>query len=249
MVELTQLEKVKRLKEILVQYATGDQTDNKDEYKTFRRACLSDPLLKSRIPSFVGDCGDLGEFWSFIKPLFSTYRDRREFLRSEFLPLIRELESREMSAAPTTVTASLAKVDWEHVQDAIRKAHERIVDDPEGAITSARTLLETVCKHILDTKALAYSPQADLQNLYDATAKSLKLAPDASTEPILRQVLSGCYTVVNGIAALRNKASDSHGKGLASATTEKRHAELAVSLAGAVASFLVASFDAEASGS
>ena len=30
-------------------------------------------------------------------------------------------------------------------------------DDPEGAITAARTLLETVCKHILDETEVDYS--------------------------------------------------------------------------------------------
>ncbi len=32
---------------------------------------------------------------------------------------------------------------------------ERRATDPEGAITAARTLLETVCKHILDEQGLA----------------------------------------------------------------------------------------------
>jgi hypothetical protein len=50
---------------------------------------------------------------------------------------------------------------------------------------------------------------------------------------------------VNGIAALRNKASDAHGKGISGTTAKQRHAELAVNLAGAVASFLIESFDEE----
>jgi hypothetical protein len=238
----SQLEKVERLKEILVQYATGQPSDG-DEYRTLRKACLTDPLLKSRIPSWVGDCADLGEFWSFIQPMFARYHERREFLKSEFLPIIRELEFRETSAGTATVAESLAKVDWEHVQDAVRKAHDRIVDDPEGAVTSARTLLETVYKHILDAKGIAYAAKDDLQKLHNTTAKSLKLAPDSSTEPAFREMLTGCYTIVNGVSALRNAASDAHGKGLRSVSTERRHAELAVNLAGALASFLISTFD------
>ena len=240
----SQFEQVQRLKEILVLYATGDKTDARDEYKELRRQVLADPFLKSRLPKFVRDCSDLGEFWAFIKPMFSTYRERRDYLRREFLPLLKELEDRTLSPGSPVVTAALSKVDWEHVQDAWRKALDRRFDDPDGAITSARTLLETVCKHILDAKAAGYSEQATLPNLYDATAKCLNLAPSSATEPMLRQVLSGCYSVVNGVGALRNKASDAHGKGIGGSTAELRHAELAVNVAGAVASFLVETFDA-----
>jgi hypothetical protein len=239
----TQLELVQRMKEILVLYATGDKTDNREEYKNLRREVLTDPFLKSRLPKFVGECSDLGEFWAVIKPMFPSYRERRDYLRKEFLPLLRELENRTLSPGSPTVTAALAKVDWEHVQDAWRKALDRRFDDPDGAVTAARTLLETVCKHILDAKGVKYAERDDLQNLYDTTAKSLDLAPTSSTEPILRQILSGCYSVVNGIAALRNKTGDAHGKGISGTTAQQRHAEFAVNLTGAVASFLIESFE------
>lgn len=39
------------------------------------------------------------------------------------------------------------------------------MDDPEGAITAARTLLETVCKHILDERGVDYEADADLPAL------------------------------------------------------------------------------------
>lgn len=240
----TRLEQVQKLKEILVLYATGDRTDTRDEYKNLRRSALADPFLKSHLPKFIRDCSDLGEFWAFIQPMFPSYRARRDYLRGQFLPLLQELEDRTLNPGSPTVTAALSKVDWAHVQDAWQKALDRRFNDPDGAVTAARTLLETVCKHILDAKNIDYSEQANLPNLYDVTAKHLNLAPTSATEPILRQVLSGCYSVVNGVAALRNKASDAHGKGMEGSAAELRHAELAVNIAGAVASFLIESLDA-----
>ena len=240
---LSQLSQVQRLKEILVLYATGDRTDTREEYKDLRRDVLADPFLKSRLPKLVRECSDLGEFWAVIKPMFHSYRERRYYLRKEFLPLLKELEDRTLNPGSPAVTEALSRVDWEHVQDAWRKALARRFDDPDGAITAARTLLETVCKHILDAKGIPYNEQATLPNLYDTTAKSLTLAPTSATEPIIRQVLSGCYSVVNGLAALRNKASDAHGKGIGASSSEVRHAELAVNIAGAVASFLIETFD------
>jgi Abortive infection C-terminus len=238
---LSQLELVKRLKEILIQHVTDASTVSNEEYMELRRAALSDATLKYLLPSIIGDCGDLGEVRTVIKPRLKTYRERREFLRSEFLPLMRKLENRG-SIGDTSTAAALAQVDWEHVQGAWKKALERRDSDPDGVVTAARSLLETVCKHILDAKEIPYNQTADLQNLYDLTAKSLSLAPTGSTEPALRQILSGCYTVVNGMSALRNKTSDAHGKGLADSTAERRHAELAVNMAGAVSSFLILTY-------
>jgi hypothetical protein len=41
-------------------------------------------------------------------------------------------------------------IDIRSVSEMWHKALDRRTDDPDGAITAARTLLETVCKHILD---------------------------------------------------------------------------------------------------
>ena len=106
----SQFERVQRIKEILVLYAKGDKTDTRDEYKSFRREVLADPFLKSRLPKFVRDCSDLGEFWAFIKPMFSTYRERRDYLRQEFLPLLKELEDRTLSPGNPAVTAWIRRM-------------------------------------------------------------------------------------------------------------------------------------------
>ena len=54
--------------------------------------------------------------------------------------------------------------------------------DPEGAITSARTLLETVCKRVLDETGTAYSDKDDLPALYKVVATKLNIAPSQHTQ-------------------------------------------------------------------
>jgi hypothetical protein len=115
--------------------------------------------------------------------------------------------------------------------------------DPEGAITSARTLLETVCKLILDDLGVAHSDD-DLPKLYGKVARELRLAPSEYTEEAFKQILGGCWSVVNGLGTLRNRLSDSHGQGALPVRPAERHAELAVNLAGAMAAFLVATLEA-----
>lgn len=149
----------------------------------------------------------------------------------------------EGSPADPSISALLAQFDQEHVAAAWTKALERRTVDPEGAITAARTLMETVCKHILDDCGIVYQSDADLPKLYRLTAEQLKLAPNQHSEQIFRQILGGCTSVVEGLGAMRNRLSDAHGQGRQPSKPAPRHAELAVNLAGSMAVFLIATFE------
>jgi hypothetical protein len=118
------------------------------------------------------------------------------------------------------------------------------VDDPDGAITSARTLLETACKHILDAAGVAYEESLDLPKLYWLTVGQMGLAVGQHPEPTtLRLVLGGCTVAISGIGAMLDEFGDSRGKGQSSAKPEAPLGELAVNLAGALALFLVQSWE------
>jgi len=72
----------------------------------------------------------------------------------------------------------------------------------------------------------------------------LKIAPSQHTEQVFKQILGGCTSVVEGLAALRNRLGDAHGGGRARIKPAPRHAQLAVNLAGAMTAFLVATWEA-----
>jgi hypothetical protein len=82
-----------------------------------------------------------------------------------------------------------------------------------------------------------------LPKLYGAAAKTLNLAPNQHSEEAIRSILGGAMTLVNGIGTLRNKLSDSHGRGGLPVKPSPRHASLAVNTAGAIATFLVETFN------
>ena len=85
---------------------------------------------------------------------------------------------------------------------------------PEGAITMARTLLESTLKTILDDRGIAYQGSGDpLPALYKAVSGALGLAPGTYSEQAFKQILGGCHSVVVGLGSLRNKAGDAHGSG------------------------------------
>ena len=236
-------EQAESLQNLLVSHAAGGPGDNV-EYVRLRRVMLAQPALEAYVPRFVRTCRDLFQFWQFIKRKYGSYQERRDFLWEEFRPLLEILERGGPAPSDAAVTTALEEFDAAHVQSAWSKALDRRHGDPEGAITMARTLLEAVCKHILDEMKITYEETADLPALYRHTAVALNLAPSQHTEQVFKQILGGCTAVVEGLGSLRNRLSDSHGRGKAGTKPVSRHAELAVNLAGAVATFLLATWQA-----
>jgi hypothetical protein len=236
------LQQVQTLEKGLVNFATGGGFGDAS-YEDLRKLLITDQRSKRLAPTFLKANRTLEQFWQFIKGSFAHYGERREFIWAEFAPLHDELEDKKRAPADVDVSESLMKFDVENVHEVWQKALARRDEDPEGAITSARTLLETVCKHILDQSGAAYQDDADLPKLHKMVATELNLAPNQHTETIFKQILGGCAAVVEGLGALRNRLSDAHGKGLARTKPDSRHAELAVNLAGTMATFLVKTFE------
>jgi len=239
------LDQTEALQNLLLSHATGKREDNA-EFMRLRQVFCSQTILAPHTPSFLQKCRNLDQFWQFIKGEFGTYAERKAYIWEQFRPLLDFLE-RGGGAAPSdqVVSLTIEKFDAENIQATWSKALERRTSDPEGAITMARTLLESVCKHVLDKAAVTYEDSPDLNSLYRQTAKCLNLAPSQHTEQVFKQILGGCTAVVEGLGALRNRLSDSHGQGRVSVKPLSRHAELAVNLAGALAIYLLATWEAQ----
>lgn len=236
------IEKVESLKNMLVSKSTGGTPQDRD-YKQLRTELINEPRIASKLPQFVRTCRDLMEFWGVISKI-EKYAPRREFLRQQFDPVLSVLESEARAPSDASAQAVIQQVNSTNVHDAWRKALERRATDPEGAITAARTLLETVCKHVLDESNITYDDTMDLPKLHALVAKQLNLAPSQHSEHVFKQILGGCHSVVEGLGALRNRLSDAHGIGRAGVRPAARHAELAVNLAGTMATFLIATVEA-----
>jgi len=237
-------EQIETFQNLLIAVATGSNSDPTD-YKALREEIVNHPILKDVVPRFLRTCRTTNEFWQFIKFKFPSYAERRQYIWDEIRPLFDRIEGTKAAPSELNVSLALEKFDSETVHALWLNAMERRDTDAEGAITLARTLLESVCKHILDENGEAYMSDSDLPGLYRLTAKSLNIAPSQHTEPIFKQILGGCTAVVEGLGALRNRMSDAHGTGMRPVKPAPRHAELAVNLAGAVALYLVATHESK----
>lgn len=231
-------ERAEYFMELLVTYSTGGGGEEQ-EYKYLRSYFLQKKEYESLLPDFVRLKRDLVQFWSFIRK-HETYAERRGFLWESFASLLNYLEARSSSAVSDSISNNqLLKFGVNTVHFEIQKGLERVKSDPEGAITLARTILESVCKFISDEKGVEYNENTELSVLYKNVAKELNLSPSQHHEEIFKQILGGCSAVINGLGTLRNKLGDAHGKGGSKVKPSSRHAELAVNLAGSMAIFLV----------
>ena len=226
------------LQNLLIARATGNGGDD-EVYTELRREFSSETQLSELLPKFVRTCRDLGSFWEWIKYEKPTYAERRVLIRTAFEPLLDHLEGRNSAPLDAGASETLSTFDADGVHKIWEKALARRQADPEGAITAARTLLETVCKHVIEEEGSSYNDKDDLPKLYSDASKLLNIAPSQHTEEVFKQILGGCTSVVIGLGTLRNRVSDSHGQGKRAIKPAPRHAQLAVNLAGAMATFLI----------
>ncbi len=238
----TDLERAEYLQRILTNHATNDGTSNNDHYTILRRYFMDKPELKSLVPSWVRTNRDLSQFWQFIKYKFSTYAERRRFIWEEFSPLLEAIESSSSVPHESTFVGELKEYNSEYLLDLWNKALERKNVDPGGAITVAKSLLESVLKHILDDINIEYSKNPELHELYKKVAENLQLSTAQYEEDVFKKILGGCSGIVSGLGRLRNVMGDAHGQGRKNYRATPRHAQFAINIAGSMALFLLETY-------
>jgi Abortive infection C-terminus len=238
--------------ETLLTYATAiaergpDQVARRD-YKAAHDRMLRDPVARGAARGLLARCTTPDLLWGHLRSVATgsgSWQLRRNAAHALVDPVIEALDGQVTSPADDLVTGAATRLDAESVRDAWTRALERRDTHPEGAITMARTLLESTLKTILDDRDIAYDDAEDLPGLYKAVSAELRLAPGAYSEHAFKQILGGCHSVVVGLGSLRNKAGDAHGSGRRLYRPASRHATLAVNLAGSMALFLIETHEA-----
>lgn len=140
--------------------------------------------------------------------------------------------------------AHLDDIDYVYITEQVEKCDSKIASgDFEGAITNARNLIESICKYILDASNTEYDAKSDLPALYKETSKQLNMHPIQHIDTAFKQILSGCFNIVQGFATVRNELSDAHGKSSKKHyKPDERHAMFVVGAAKALSDFMYASF-------
>jgi hypothetical protein len=87
----------------------------------------------------------------------------------------------KLNTSDEVVSATL--MPRKNLMDTWEKALQLRATDPDGAITSARTLLESTFKHVLDEKGISYST-TEIYNRYMNWHQTLLIFIQANTHQI-----------------------------------------------------------------
>jgi hypothetical protein len=148
------------------------------------------------------------------------------------------------ATAPQLTVARFARLGEPRVLlEHLARIEAGIAADPAAAIASAKELVESACKFVLDDYSVTYERGASLPDLYKAVAKELRLSREAVPESAkgsaaAQRVLQNLMTAVQGLAELRNELGLGHGR-TAPSPAHARHARLAANSARAVVEFVL----------
>lgn len=143
----------------------------------------------------------------------------------------------------TTIESKLNNDVLSHkfISEQIEKANRKIeTSDYSGAITNSRTLIEQVLKELCLRFKLEIDNSGDLQKLYKIVANNMNLKITENSPENIKQILSGFINIINGIAPLRNLASDAHGRLI---EPPQHIAKLAVNSSLTICDFLLDSYE------
>jgi hypothetical protein len=137
----------------------------------------------------------------------------------------------------------LGGTDPGYIAQQITRMEAAVLNDPTLAIGTAKELVETCCKTILEARNIEFGRSADLPELIKSTVKVLELAPEnipdsKKAADTIKRLLNNLATITQGIAELRNQYGTGHGKAAGSKGLGSRHAKLAVGAASTLAVFL-----------
>jgi len=143
----------------------------------------------------------------------------------------------------TSLKQTTVRFDSQYIARQICRMEDAINPDPALAIGTAKELLETCCKTILEERGKPLSNNADLSELTKATFKELRLLPENISDSqkasgTIKRLLSNLSTISVGLAELRNSYGTGHGKKAQAQGLKPRHAKLAVGSSATLVTFL-----------
>ncbi len=222
----------------------GSMSD--EEYDNLRQELLDDPLIGGELPKYLYYCETPSQFRSFISnecgDESGRWSRRRDYIRDSFESIEEYIDSLPDNPLDKKLLEFTDELNVPIIKEEWTKAREKIYSDPGGAINTARSLLESVCKHILDKEGIEYTTSDSLTDLYRKVSDVYDFAPEDHRPQEYKRLFGGCSTIVSSLESIRNKEGDSHGKGEDWEVPSHLHAELSVNVSGSISLFLLTKF-------
>jgi hypothetical protein len=163
-------------------------------------------------------------------------RDGLDWVAGRLVSVSRTTQLHDIHDAISSLAAPELGRQLERLRDAVD-------DDPALAIGTAKEMLETTCKTILEESGCTVLPEWDVPELLKATRKQLKLLPEdvpdaARGAETIRKLLGSLGQIGHGLAELRNLYGSGHGRSGRAKGLSSRHARLAVGAVATLVQFL-----------
>ena len=114
--------------------------------------------------------------WGIIEVYKDKWGDEKKSLLEKCKKIAERLASINVNLG--TLKNRATKFDEKHLKEQILRIEKSIETDPELAIGTAKELVETCCKTILDEADYKYQEKANIQKLTKETLAQLQLIPD-----------------------------------------------------------------------
>lgn len=183
------------------------------------------------------DARDFNETDFFVEDAVRTVNeylvyDGYELVKEGRIYRIRDTQGRLVEAE------AISETEHERAHQQIEKCRTKIeAGDFDGAITNARTMLETIMIGIIEEHTgEERKNDGDVTKLYKEVKNILNLNPTTELPMTAKQILSGLNSIIHGLAGLSNEFGDRHAN---KNTARKHHAMLAVNSAMTLSDFLL----------
>lgn len=217
-----------------------------EDYKQARIVILK--LSKEHeisLPPIFKDCRTVEEFIQYISNDYnSSIGDNLSYISTLFNPFIDYVDMQNIEVKIIHIKCEVPKeLNYNHILEDIVKCEDRIDNgDYSGALTSAKSLIEGVCKEILfsiEGKEVEVKPS--LPELFKDVRTHLNLDPsNKALQKPLKEVISGLIKVVHGLNEARNISGDTHTR---KGKPSLHHALLVVNSAKTVVNFLFHTYE------
>ncbi|MDO9113071.1 MAG: abortive infection family protein [Polaromonas sp.] len=146
--------------------------------------------------------------------------------------------------APSKTLGELIKGrDMPAIHREFDRAMETVEGKPRDAVSAASNILESIFKTYIEDNNLPMPDKQDLQPVFKVVRADLGLEPGSVEDQDLQRIISGIFSIVDGIGALRTHAGSAHSEGRKGYKLEPRHARLAVNSAHTIATFVMETWD------
>ncbi|WP_374988639.1 abortive infection family protein [Priestia megaterium] len=174
----------------------------------------------------------------------SDYAEALNLISTLFNSFIDDIEMKSIDVQIVHIKCEVPEeLSYNHILEDISKCENRVeTGDYSGALTSARSLIEGVCKEIIyNIEGQDVEGSPNLPKLFKRVRNHLNLDPsNEALHQSLQQVISGLIQVVQGLNEVRNIGGDGHTRKV---SPSLHHALLVVNSAKTVVNFLFDTYE------